>query len=70
MLDISPTSLNGTTDLPAVDDPPDVGDRVGVVGQAPEVEAVSEEAGVRTLDGHEAGRNCEGATETLTLNSN
>ena len=49
--------LEETTDLPPVDDPPDVGDWVGVVGQAPEVKAVSEEAGVRTLDGHEAGRN-------------
>ena len=67
-MDINPTLLEESTDLPAVDDPPDVGDRVGVVGQAPEVKAVSEEAGGGTLDGHQAGRNCREARETLNSN--
>ena len=45
------------TNLSPVDDPLDIGDGVGVVDQTPEVEVVSKETGVRTLDGYEAGRN-------------
>ena len=45
------------TNLLPVNDPLDVGDGVGVADQAPEVKAVSEETGVWTLNGDEAGRN-------------